>query len=354
MINASTGFPALIIVAACAAGVLVPGCAAPDSGPDEAHHTKDGFRNLTDHEDRGFADLLKWNWERIGKDIPGPEAYSFPLAENDPAFLRSNRGARTLTWIGHATVLLQTDSLNILTDPHFSRRASPVQWAGPERVVEPGLALDELPPIDIVLISHDHYDALDPGSVKKLSARKEGSRTTFFVGLGLADWFKSRGISNVVELDWWEQRRVGNVSVTAVPVQHWSKRGLFGRNKTLWAGWVIKSDDFSFLFTGDSGYTALFKEIGQRLGPFDLAAIPIGTYEPRWFMKPHHMSPEEAVQVHLDLNCRKSVAIHWGTFILTDEPLDEPPRRLVRSLEQKGLGKENFLVLRHGETITLD
>ena len=157
-----------------------------------------------------------------------------------------------------------------------------------------------------------------------------------------------------MELDWWEQRRVGGLTVTAVPVQHWSKRGLFGRNRTLWAGWVVKSADFSFLFTGDSGYTALFEVIGQRLGPFDLAAIPIGAYEPRWFMKPHHMSPEEAVQAHLDLNSRKSVAIHWGTFILTDEPLHEPPARLVKELKKKGLSREDFLVPRHGETILLD
>ena len=305
------------------------------------------------HEVHGFLDFLKWRWDRIWKHLPCPDDYAFPLADNDPAFLSSNHRETTLTWIGHATLLFQRKGKNILTDPLFSQRASPVQWAGPKRLVEPGLSFESLPPIDIVVISHDHYDALDRHTIRRLKERKGGHKTTFFVPLGFGRWFEHRGIKRVVEMDWWDESVYEGLRITAVPVQHWSKRGFFGRNNTLWAGWAIQSTDFRFFFTGDSGYTPHFKEIGEKLGPFDLAAIPIGAYEPRWFMRPYHISPEEAVQVHLDLRSEKSVAIHWGTFILTDEPLDEPPKRLAAARKAKGLSEEEFVVLKHGETIVV-
>jgi L-ascorbate metabolism protein UlaG (beta-lactamase superfamily) len=300
-----------------------------------------------------FTDFLKWRWQRLFADIPGPEAYHFPLAANDPAFLRGNRTKNTLTWIGHATLLLQAGGKNILTDPHFSKRASPVQWAGPQRVAAPGIALDDLPAIDIVIISHDHYDSLDTQTVRLLAGRPGGEQTRFFVPLGLKRWFTDLGISRVTELAWWQSHGETGLTVTAVPAQHWSKRRLFGKDDALWCGWVVAAGDFRFLFVGDSGYSPIFKEIGRRLGLFDLAAIPIGAYEPRWFMKRHHVNPEEAVQVHLDVGAGKSVAMHWGTFILTDEPLDEPPGRLKQALVEKGLAPESFIVLRHGETIFL-
>lgn len=326
-------------------------CTARVSPLRKPHHTGDGFTNVHLTEQPRFADFLRWRWDRLWKQSPPPESYHFPLAQTDPHLLRSNRQQTTLTWIGHATLLLQLGGRNILTDPHFSKRASPVQWAGPKRVVEPGLTLAQLPPIDIVIISHDHYDALDENSVKKLYQRDSGGKTTFFVPLGLKQWFRRCGIDRVVELDWWQQQRDGNLEITAVPVQHWSKRNLLARNKSLWAGWVIRSHDYRFFFAGDSGYAPHFKEIGQKLGPFDLAAIPIGAYEPRWFMKHHHMNPQEAVMVHQDIASRKSVAIHWGTFILTDEPLDEPPVKLRQAMDRAGLTPEAFQLLQHGETI---
>jgi len=329
-------------------------CAAKPPLADKPHHTEDGFRNIYTDGRPSFLDFLKWRWNRLWKKIPGAEEYNFPLAHNDPAFLRSNHGKTTLTWIGHATVLLQLEGRNILTDPHFSTRASPVQWIGPKRVVPPGLALEDLPPIDIVIISHDHYDSLDRQSIVKLHERPGGQGTAFFVPLGFKRWFKGLGIEKVVELDWWDHHEKGGLNIGAVPVHHWSQRDLFSRNKTLWAGWVVQSSNFRFFFCGDSGYTPIFKEIGQRLGPFDLSAIPIGAYEPRWFMRYHHLSPEEAVQVHLDIGSERSVAIHWGTFMLTDEPLDEPPKRLERAIGEKGLSGEAFLVLKHGETIVLE
>lgn len=329
-------------------------CAAKSPHPDKPHHTKDGFKNIYTYEEPGFFDFLKWRWNRLWKKTPSPEDYGFPLAKNDPTFLRFNREKVTLTWIGHATVLLQLDGKNILTDPHFSKRASPLQWIGPKRLIAPGLALNDLPPIDIVIVSHDHYDSLDKETVVKLYERQGGQDTTFFVPVGFKDSFERLGISQVVELDWWDQYDGKDFKIIAVPVHHWSKRHLFAQNKTLWAGWVIQSLDFRFFFCGDSGYTPLFKEIGQKLGPFDLSAIPIGAYEPRWFMRYYHLSPEEAVQVHLDIGSKKSVAIHWGTFILTDEPLDEPPQRLEKARKEKGVPEHEFLVLKHGETIMLD
>jgi len=321
---------------------------------DKSHHSKNGFKNLNSFESPGFFDLLKWRFGQKDKRNLPPEPYTFPLAKNNPSFLKSNRNQYTLTWIGHATLLLQMEGKNILTDPHFSERASPVQWAGPKRVVPPGLAVENLPTIDIVVLSHDHYDSLDKQSIRKLYNRPGGSKTTFYVPLGLKKWFHHLGITQVVELDWWEEHTEGGMTVTAVPVQHWSKRNLFSRNTTLWAGWIIRTPHFSFFFSGDSGYTPYFKEIGKNFGPFDIAAIPIGAYEPRWFMKFHHMSPEEAIQVHVDIRAKKSVAVHWGTFILTDEPLDEPPKRLNASMIEKGFSPNDFLFLMHGETIFLD
>jgi N-acyl-phosphatidylethanolamine-hydrolysing phospholipase D len=347
-------FQVLKFIASLAICLCCMGCSTQMSDPAKPHHTKSGFRNATVLETATLLDFLKWRWGRIWKQVPAREAYHFQLARNDPHFLKVNRDKTTLTWIGHATVLLQMDGKNILTDPHFSRRASPVQWAGPERVVPPGLAFDDLPPIDIVVISHDHYDSLDETTVLGLHGREGGRKTHFFVPLGLKQWFHGMGIENVTELDWWDEYTEDQMQIVAVPVQHWSKRGLFARNKTLWAGWVIRSDQFRFFFAGDSGYSPDFAEIGRRLGPFDLSAIPIGAYEPRWFMQRHHMSPEEAVQVHMDARSVKSVAIHWGTFILTDEPLDEPPVRLKKAMVENGLSTEEFLILKHGETIVLE
>ncbi len=329
-------------------------CAAQSPSADKPHHTPGGFRNVHVYEENGFGDFVKWRRERAKKEIPGPESYHFPLAKNDPGFLKQNRDKNTVTWIGHATLLLQVAGYNILTDPHFSKRASPVQWAGPERVAPLGLALEELPPIDIVVISHDHYDSLDEQTIKKLRQRPGGEKTRFYIPLGLKNWFAIRGVDQVIEMDWWDRQRDGDLEIIAVPVQHWSKRSLFSRNKTLWAGWVINAKAFRFMFVGDTGYASHFKEIGEKLGPFDLAAIPIGAYEPRWFMKNHHVNPEEAVQIHKELRTQKSVAIHWGTFILTDEPLDEPPKRLASALQKNQIPQEDFLVPQHGQTLLLD
>jgi L-ascorbate metabolism protein UlaG (beta-lactamase superfamily) len=207
-----------------------------------------------------------------------------------------------------------------------------------------------MPHIDVVVISHNHYDHLDEGTVKRL-ARQPGGSPTFFVPLGLKAWMASKGIHDkVVELDWWEKQSLGTSTFTAVPVQHWSARSLWDRNHTLWGGWRVDTPQGSVFFAGDTGYSEDFKDIRRRLGPVDIALLPIGAYEPRWFMSVMHVNPDEAVKIHADLEARQSVAMHWGTFVLTDEPMDEPPRKLAHALREAGIPHDRFWVMKHGET----
>jgi N-acyl-phosphatidylethanolamine-hydrolysing phospholipase D len=322
----------------------------PYFNPDKAHHTESGFQNVYKKFDKSLGDLWRWRTERWAKDIGGPEDYSFPLIQPDGEELNQESAAPRVTWIGHATLLVQWQGKNILTDPHFTERASPVNWAGPRRVVPPAIQITELPPIDVIVISHDHYDSLDTESVLQLSLHHPQAR--FFVPLGIGRWLVAKGIpeAQVEEMDWWEERMFKGLTVTATPVQHWGRRSPWNTNENLWAGWAIKGGGFNFFFVGDSGYVPHFKEIGERLGPFDLAAIPIGAYEPRWFMNFAHVEPGESVKIHKDLRAKRSVAMHWGTFVLTDEPLDEPPKELVKHLEKAQLQPEDFFVLKHGET----
>jgi len=336
---------ATIVSAACALGDPVMNISKDAAKP---HHTAAGFRNNYPHPPP--QSFWKWQWERWTQGLPRiPEdGWHFPVDTPDLAYLRANRGDRTITWIGHATVLLQLDGVNILTDPHFTERASPVSFAGPKRWVQPAIALADLPHIDVVVISHNHYDHLDDGTVRAL-ARQAGGPPRFYVPIGLAPWFAERGIA-AVEMDWWDRRDDGPLAIHFVPAQHWSARTWWDRNRTLWGGFVVDARDFRFLFIGDTGYSADFRDIGARFGDFDLAAIPIGAYEPRWFMSPQHVDPDEAVRIHRDVHARQSLAVHWGTFLLTDEPLDEPPRKLAEALDRQGISRGAFWIFRHGET----
>lgn len=277
----------------------------------------------------------------------------FPKANNDPAWLQTNRSEPTLTWIGHDTFLLQVEGQNILLDPVFSNRVSPLPFAGPARLAPLGLEMHELPAIDIVLISHNHYDHLDLYSVKRL-AREHASSIHFFVPLGLKAWFAEQDIHCVTELDWWDSASHNGFGIHATPVQHFSSRTATDQNKTLWAAWAMKSEQFSFYFAGDTGYSSDFAETGKRLGPFDFAALPIGAYDPRWFMAAMHVAPEEAVQIFQDIGARYAVGMHWGTFRLTDEDIDEPPKRLAAALDAAGIEQERFFVMEHGEMRRLD
>jgi N-acyl-phosphatidylethanolamine-hydrolysing phospholipase D len=315
------------------------------------HRVGGRFRNRFHHEDHGFGGLWRWAWERRFRF---PKPLGFSLVANDPAALVANRSSPTVTWIGHATFLLQLGGLNLLTDPQFSQRASPVSWAGPTRTTPPGLVLEDLPPIDVVLLSHSHYDHLDRPSLERLW-ELQPQPPAVFAPLGLGKVLSGWGLGTPqAELDWWQSSEHRGLSLQAVPAQHFSARTPFDRNRTLWAGWVLEHAGRRVYFVGDSGYSPDFREIRRRIGAMDLSLIPIGAYDPRWFMRPMHVNPEEAVQIHCDVGSKLSVAMHWGTFLLTDEPMDEPPKRLAAALEAAGRSQEEFRVLRHGETLMLD
>jgi len=314
------------------------------------HHGPGGFRNNYPHD--GNQSFWLWKWEQIRDGVPEapPGGWKIPQVKTDGAALRANTSRPTITWIGHAAFLLQVAGQNILVDPQFSPHASPVPFAGPRRAVELPLEIDELPRIDVVLTSHNHYDHLDLATVKRLAARPSGS-PLFLVPLGLATWFVDQGITRVEEYDWWQTREAGALRYTLVPVQHWSKRTFWDTNQSLWGGWVIEGGGLKLIHTGDLGYSRDARDIGERLGPFDLAMIPIGAYAPRWFMKAQHVDVPEALQVRADLRAARAVGMHWGTFEkLSDEPLDEPPRELERLRAAAGLAPGMFDVMKVGET----
>ncbi len=340
----------LVLLASCAGNVHYDA--------DKPHHTQDGFRNLYYKDDQryGFWDYMTWRWQRQAQDRPDAEDYDFKIIKERHAFRGNDTPNPSLTWIGHATFLIRFADMTIVTDPQFSHRASPLTWAGPQRVVPPAYSIEELPDIDVVIISHDHYDSLDVASVRQLAVHNRNRSLTFLVPLGLKTWFDSLDLKSVrvVELDWGQSHSIKGVDFTAEPCQHWSKRTLFDAFERLWASWVIEHGNHRIFFAGDTGYARHFKDIGNKYGRFDLALLPIGAYEPRWFMKPYHVNPEEAVKIHLDIKSDYSVAMHWGTFILSDEPLDEPPVKLAAALKKYQIPENQFEVFKHGQTRFLD
>jgi L-ascorbate metabolism protein UlaG (beta-lactamase superfamily) len=253
-----------------------------------------------------------------------------------------------VTFINHATVFLQFATLNVITDPVFSMRVSPFSWLGPKRHRKPGSELKDLPKIDIVILSHNHYDHLDLTSLQKIN---EKDHPIFIVPLRNKTLLESVGIEKIVELDWGQSYKTENgFLVTLVPMQHWSARGVFDRSEALWGGYVLDSSGFKVLFSGDTGYNTHFKEIRDEFGPMDVSLLPIGAYEPRWFMKEQHMNPEEAVRAHQDLQSKLSIAIHFGTFQLSDEGIDDPVRDLLTSLQAAHISQSDFLVLKNGQS----
>ncbi len=252
-----------------------------------------------------------------------------------------------IVWLGHATCLIQFDGVTILTDPALSERRFK------KRLRKPPCPVERLPPINIVLISHNHYDHLDYQTVKVLN-QTQGSRIHWFVGLGLKKWFTDSGCENVYELDWWhESQFCRDVKIIFTPTQHWSKRTPFDTNKSLWGSWIVKGPRYSFIHLGDTGYCQTFKTIGDVHGPFELAAIPIGAYHPRSILKHQHVDPPEAVQIHKDLRSKKSFGIHWGTFPMGKEPFSEPPRYLNECLTQQGIPPDEFFTSCIGEVFHL-
>lgn len=314
------------------------------AGPVTEHFDGQRFRNLAPTTHKGLRDLLKWQLNRP-RTTPwvAPAAAPFePLAE------RVQGSELRVTYINHATLLLQLHGLNILTDPLWSERASPFSFAGPKRHHPPGLTLDQLPPIDLVLVSHNHYDHLDLWSLRELAQRFPAARAV--TGLGNGALIAACGFAAVEEIDWWQALPLGDdLTLHGVPVQHWSARSRKDTNQTLWLGFVIDSPHGPLLFPGDSGLGNEFRLIRERFGAFRFAALPIGAYEPRWFMREHHMNPDDAVQAHLQLAARTSMAIHFATFRLTDEAQFAPLQALSRALAERGIDPQQFRAPAPGE-----
>ncbi len=328
------------------AGIWVAGCALSGprhQGPVSDHFDGRRFSNQRATGHAGFPAFVRWMMDRD----PGPWRDWTEAAPGPAPPPLVPDGRMRVTWVNHATVLLQMDGLNILTDPIWSERASPFPWIGPRRVRPPGVRFEDLPPIDLVLISHNHYDHLDLPTLRRLAA---AHHPRFVVGLGNGALLTRAGIPGVVELDWWQSLDPApGIVVTAVPAQHFSSRGFCDRDATLWAGYVIEGPAGAAYFAGDTGFGPHFGQIRQRFGPVRLAMLPIGAFRPEWFMARAHLSPADAVRAHRALGAHTSLAIHYGTFRLGDDGQEEAPRRLREALAAAPAPRPRFWLLEFGE-----
>ena len=318
------------------------------------HRPGGGYQNPWPQTARhGIADLMRWRFIERRARPPQPDPPRDWLPRQEPAIVtpRAGSGYRSVTWVGHATVLLQLGHLNVLTDPIWSERASPFRWIGPRRLMPPAVNFNALPPIDLVLLSHNHYDHLDAPTVRRIARRFP--QATWLCPLGLGHLLQMLGVRQAVERDWWQSADTAAYAATCAPAQHFSARGFGDRNDTLWCSWVLAADGARVYFGGDTGLHPGFGTIGTRLGPFDLVMLPIGAYEPRWFMRSVHLNPEDAIAAYEALVGAASppcLALHWGTFRLADEPLEEPPMRFAQRWREAGLPESANWTLVHGET----
>lgn len=312
------------------------------------HFNGKAFYNSKKIRPKGFSSILKWLWTRK----PGEWKKSQDLHSSAKPAATVNEGTR-ITFVNHSTFLIQMDGLNILTDPVWSDRASPFSWIGPKRNRVPGIAFEDLPKIDAIVVSHNHYDHLDLPALRKLS---ELHAPKIIVPLGVRKFLESKGISNVVELDWWDDTNLNNmISIQAVPAQHFSGRGIFDRNATLWCGYVIKTPPGNIYFAGDTGYNSeMFQEISKRTGPIRIGLLPIGAYKPHWFMSPVHTSPEEAVKIHMILDMETSIGMHFGTFRLADDGQEDPILDLQKAIKKFRLNSDEFLILKEGSYFEIE
>jgi len=290
----------------------------------------------------GFSALLRWQLGKNPYDKKRP--LDIPVVANDGAYLKDVGQPPSATWVGHSTFVIQDGGDVVLTDPHWGARA-----LLPKRLSPPGIPLNSIPEGAFAVLSHNHYDHMDSWTVRQLPAAMP-----WFVPLGLAKWFRDRGRQNVVELDWWQSARHGRWTLTCLPAQHWSNRFRMARNSTLWCSWLLDSGERRYYFAGDSGYYHGFAEIGRRFAPLDVAFLPIGAYEPRWFMRYQHADPAEGYQAFLDLGARAMIPMHWGCFNLTDEPADLAPKVLARVVEESGADLERVHILAVGERWRLE
>ena len=343
-------------VLAVMAGLLLGTCGVtppPEGAPE--HHSGDGFRNLPGSVPRG-GNLFDWAgffFRRLGQNFGArPEMPVDHVLE--PAAARAGfealNGGDGITWLGHATFLLRLDETTVLTDPFLSERASPFSAIGPTRYAGPGMAVEDLPAIDVVLVSHNHYDHLDEATIEALPGKE---RIDVIVPLGLGEFFRQLGYVRVHELDWHDHVTINGLAFTALPTVHFSARGLFDRNETLWTGYALRSRRHRLFVAGDTGYGTVFGDVVAAYGPFDFGLIPIGAYDPRTIMSAVHVTPEEAVKIAGNIGVRTFVAHHWGTIRLTEEPVLEPPRRFLAAGRQAGYADGDLWLLKIGETRTL-
>jgi len=310
--------------------------------PIPDHFDGERFFNPHARQGKSLEDLRRWRQTR--------QTQQWPAHVEDPTFPPPGRVAPdriAATFIGHSTFLVQLGGVCVLIDPIWSKRCSPVFFAGPRRVRRPGQRLDALPGVDLLLVTHNHYDHMDLPTLRQVRARWTPPVAT---GLGNARHLAKADIRSVVELDWWQSIELAGARVTYVPAQHFSARGLYDRNRCLWGGFVVEAGGAVVYFAGDSGYCPHFAEIGRRFPRIDLALLPIGAYEPRWFMRQQHVDPEEAVRAHVDLGARRSLGMHFGTFQLTEEAIDAPVLALREAQAQAGVAEADFDVLAFGET----
>ena len=303
----------------------------------ERFSNSDGMKN-----EKSLSEVLKWSWSR-----EEPKKEFIKTNENINLNSLKDREHYAL-WIGHSTFLINNGDLTILTDPIFSERASPLTFAGPKRLIKPVIKIKDLPKVDVITISHNHYDHLDVNSLRKI--QKKFPNVKILVPKGDLKLLKNYNLNNGFEFLWWEEITLNNTKFIFTPAQHWSARGLRDRNKSLWGSWFIKNEDKNIFHAGDTGYSDDFIEIRNRLGAVDFAMIPIGAYDPQWFMSYSHVNPEEALSIAKDLDAKKSIGMHWGTFILTDEPVLEPRERLNKMSNQTNI---NFYTVTPGNIIEM-
>ena len=341
----------------CISLLIGAGLASAASQQDAAGRFQNRYADLS--QSKGF---LSWQWTRLSEGLPKPPQVATPVVAPDLKRIHAPQGDAQFTWIGHASVLYQIDGRHLLFDPVYAEYASPVPPLGPKRAQAPGIPFEDLPHIDAVFISHNHYDHLDLETVRRLMQQKKGP-PVFYVPLGVDHWFAAHvpGAQitgqhrNVIAMDWDEHAQLSGqqspIDIHFLAVQHWAARSPFDRNETLWGSWAIEHPRFRFWFSGDFAYSKDIEDIARAHGGFDLAAIAIGVYEPRWFMRRAHVDPAESVLTYRTLRARQAIGIHWGTFDgLSDESLDQPPRDLALAKDSAGISDAQFMLLAVGET----
>ena len=340
-------FPRFPLLAVC---LIVAACAVPADRPltplatDTAslyapHGEPGAWFNPWHPQRKSLTTILRWWTSRSAYTGERRFPLDVPRVENTGASFATRENSASVTWVGHSTFVVHDDEDVFLTDPQFNTRAFL-----PKRYHPPGVPISSIPDSAFAVVSHNHYDHLDAYTVKTLPAS-----VTWFVPVGLGEWIRKRGPTTAVELNWWQTAQHGRWKVTCVPSQHWSQRIEHSQNSTLWCAWIISSGERTYFFAGDTGYFHGFKEIGKQFGPIDVAMLPIGAYEPRWVMRYQHLNPAEAYQAFLDLGAKWMLPCHWGTFKLTDEPIDEPPRELRRAVKTAGGSLDPIRVLAIGE-----